>query len=67
MSSLRGEISRLRVMISTITIGLPMNKIKVKKSSSMTSLGSSRLHKNSVSDISNLSSSSGSAGDDWLG
>ena len=54
-------------MISTITIGLPMNKIKVKKSSSMTSLGSNRLHKNSVSDISNLSSSSGSAGDDWLG
>ena len=65
MSSLRGEISRLRVIISTITIGLPINKIKVRKGSSMT--GSSRQHKNSVSDISNLSSSSGSAGDDWLG
>ena len=63
MTSLRTEISTLRVTISTITVGVPMNKISVRRSHST----SFSQKKNSVSDISNFSSSSGSAGDDWLG
>ena len=46
MTSLRTEISTLRVPISTITVGVPMNKISVRRSHST----SSSQKKNSVSE-----------------
>ena len=66
VSSLRTEISRLRVLISSITVGVPINKVEVSRA---------RLppggHKNSVSDGGSTFSSSATTttsnySGDWL-
>lgn len=63
---MRSEISRLRVLISSITIGVPINKVEVRRR-----LPPNTGHKNSVSDEGSTFSSSATTtsnySGDWLG
>ena len=63
VSSLRTEISRLRVLISSITVGVPINKVEVSRR-----LLPGNGHKNSVSDGGSTFSSSATSNysGDWL-
>ena len=63
VSSLRTEISRLRVIISSITIGVPINKVELRRR-----LPPGPGHKNSVSDGGSTFSSSATSNysGDWL-
>ena len=61
VASLRAEISRLRVLISSITIGVPINKVELRPLSTLP-------HKNSVSDSGSTFSSSATSNysGEWL-
>ena len=62
---MRTEISRLRVLISSITIGVPMNRVEVSRS---TLPPRTAGHKNSVSDGGSTFSSGATSNysGDWL-